>query len=100
MKKGNDMDNNTFEAKMIKTVNANAKTASAKREAKDIKKKKTNKARAVIELICWMMCFVAITYSMYVFCEVGYLPMALAIITPSCIGYAAGVRVGGLIKLI
>ena len=85
---------------MINTVNANAKTASAKREAKDTQRKNHNKARAIMELICWMLCFVAITYSMYVFSKLGYLPTALAIITPSCIGYAAGVRVGGLIKLI
>lgn len=94
------MNNNTFEAKMIDTVNANAKTANAKREAKAIKRKKTNKARAVVEMLCWMMCFVAITYSMYLLCDLGYLPTAWAILTPSCIGYVAGVRVGGLIKLI
>ena len=94
------MDNNAFETKMINTVNANAKTASAKREAKATKRKKTNKARAVVEMLCWMMCFVATTYSMYLLCTLGYLPTAWAILTPSCIGYVSGVRVGGLVKLI
>ena len=94
------MDNNIFETTMINTVNANAKTASAKREAKGIKWKKTNKTRAILEWICWMLCFVAITYSMYVFNKIGYLPTGLAIAIPSCVGWVGGVRVGGLIKLI
>ena len=94
------MDNNTFETKMINTVNANAKTASAKREAKATERTKTNKARAILEMLMWMLCFVAITYSMYVFWWLGYLPTMLAIVIPSCFGYVAGARVGGLIKLI
>ena len=94
------MDNNAFETKMLNTVNANAKTASAKREAKATKRRKTNKSRAVVEMLCWVLCFMAITFSMYVFCMLGYLPTAWAIAIPSCIGYVAGVRVGGLIKLI
>jgi uncharacterized membrane protein len=89
------MDNNAFETKMFETVNKNAKT---KREA--TKKKKTNKARAIVEMICWMLCFVVVAYSVYVFCMLGYLPTGLAIVTTSCISYVAGIRVGGLIKWI
>lgn len=65
-----------------------------------MKHKKTNKARAVVEILCWMLCFVAITYSMYVFSRLGYLPTGFAIVIPSCIGWVGGVRVGGLINLI
>lgn len=94
------MDNNAFETKMINTVNENAKTASAKREAKAIKRKKNNKARAVVELFCWIVCLVAITHSMYVLFALGCVPTGLAIAIPTCFGYLAGVRVGGLVKLI
>lgn len=66
----------------------------------DNKRKKTKKTRAVVEILFWMLCFVAITYSVYVFSELGFLPTGLAIVIPSCIGWVGGVRVGGLINLI
>ncbi len=95
------MDNNAFEKEMIKAVNdsatarANAAVASAK-FAEDAKKwqkrRKAQRIRAIIELICWLLGVVAIGIASHLGMIGGGWVLALL--------FVAGIRVGGLIRVI
>ena len=101
------MDNNAFEKNMIDFVNNKAKTAATERAEqfqRDLEKRKAKrkaeKIRAIVELMCWVLCFVALVVAFCVLSWLGKVPTELAIAIPSVFGFAAGIRVCGLVRVI
>lgn len=91
------MDNNAFESKMMKAVNdkANAAEASAKfaEYAKRLAKmRKAQRIRASIELMFWLLGVTAVCVAS---CHEGWHNAI-----PTVVGLFAGIRVGGLIRII
>ena len=103
----NDMDNNVFENNMINTVNDNARAVSAEMDAqfyeealKWIERRKEKRTRAIIETICWVLCFVTIVAALCVLAWLSAMPTILSIVISSVFGIATGVRVCGLVNVI
>ena len=101
------MDNNAFERSMINFVNNNAKTAYNERADqfyRDLKKwnerRRAEKIRAIIELMFWVLGFCLIVVA---FCAMSYLekinPM-LSGVVQAVFGFATGIRVCALAKVI
>lgn len=96
-----------FENNMINAVNEKADAFEAERVAKFyedaqkwVARRKAKRIRAVIEMLCWMLCVITLVVGFVVLSWMSEVPVALAIATPSVFGFAAGVRVCALIKVI
>ena len=101
------MDNNAFEKNMIEFVNSNAKTAETQRAdhfQKDLEKwrerRKAEKIRAIVELLCWFFGFITLVVAFGVLSWLDAVPTELAIAIPAVFGFATGVRVCGLVNKI
>ena len=101
------MDNNAFEKHMIDFVNTNAKTAANEREdqfQRDLDKwkarRKAEKIRAIVEMMCWVLCFITLVVAFGVLSWLDAVPTELAIAIPAVFGFMAGIRVCGLVNKI
>ena len=96
-----------FEINMINAVNEKADAFEAELQAKFfeeaqkwVARRKAKKIRAVIEMLCWVLCFITLVVAFGALSWLGEVPTELAIAIPSVFGFAAGVRVCGLTKVI
>ena len=96
-----------FENNMINAVNEKADAFEAERVAKFyedaqkwVARRKAKRIRAVIEMLCWVTCFITLVAAFGVLSWLGEVPTELAIAIPSVFGFVAGVRVCGLVRVI
>lgn len=96
-----------FENNMINAVNEKADAARAEmyaqfnEEAKKwVAQRKAKRIRAVIEILCWVACFITLVVAFSVLSWLGEIPTELAVACPSVFGFVAGVRVCGLVRVI
>ena len=101
------MDNTAFEINMINAVNANAKAASEKRDCRFrediqewIERRKAQRFRAIVEIICWLLSFATIVFAMGALNWLGEVPNELAIAISAVFGLITGGRVRGLFNMI
>ena len=96
-----------FENNMINAVNEKADAFNAELQAKFyeeaqkwVARRKAKRIRAVIEILCWVVCFITLVVGCGALSWLGEVPTELAIVIPAVFGFAAGVRVCGLINVI
>ena len=96
-----------FEKNMINAVNEKADAFNAELQAKFyeeaqkwVARRKAKRIRAVIEILCWVICFITLVVGFCVLSCLGEVPTVLAIASTSVFGFAAGIRVCGLVKVI
>ena len=101
------MDNNAFENNMINAVNGNADAARQERNERWLEqmrdymeRRKAEKFRAIVEMVCWVLCFATIVYAMGALNWLGKVPNELAIIIPAVFGLITGGRIRGLVNKI
>ena len=96
-----------FEKNMINAVNEKADAFNAEMQAKFseeaqkwVAKRRAKRIRAVLEMLCWITCFITLVVAFSVLSWLGEIPTELAIACPSVFGFVAGVRVCGLVRVI
>ena len=101
------MDNNAFETEMINSVNENAEFASMNLDSqfvenarKWMERRKEQRIRAIVELVCWVLGCVVIGTAFSYANTYGMVGGWLAVVVPSAFTWVAGIRVGGLIRSI
>lgn len=101
------MNNYEFEINMINTVNRRADAVkynrmvaeSAAREDWEINRK-ANVFRAIVEVICLVLCFLTCIYAMWALNWLGRVPAVLAVSTSAVVSFAIGMRVNSLARII
>lgn len=101
------MNNKEFESYIYNLVNGNAKTASEARNAqfleearKWVERRKAQKRRAIIEMLCLVLVFFATVVAMWTIGLMGLLPIELVVLIPALFGAAVGFRVCSLLNVI
>lgn len=101
------MDNNAFERNMIDFVNTNAKTAETERVdqfRKELEKwkerRKAEKIRAIIELLCWVLGFAILVIAFGLLAWFDVFSAEVAVPIPAVLGFVTGIRVCGLVTKI
>ena len=101
------MDNNAFEINMINAVNKNAQAANEARisqfneDAKKwVERRRKQKYKAVVEILCWLIGFVTIVAAMGALNWLGKVPGEYAIAITAVFGFITGCRVSGLVRVI
>ena len=96
-----------FEKNMINAVNEKADAFNAEMQAKFLEdaqkwvaRRKAKRIRAVLEMLCWIICFITLVVAFGVLSWLGKVPTELCIAIPAVFGFMAGVRVCGLVNVI
>ena len=101
------MKHDEFENQMFNHVNENCKMKELSREEiaraaqlEFIRDRKRKKINALIHLLAWGACFVAIIVALVVLNALGYIPAEIAISVIAVVGFVVGINSGALVRII
>ncbi len=101
------MDNNAFETEMINRVNNHATDAMHNRMVAESAARERNEhnhrvdvVRALVEIVCLVMCLVAIAYAVSALNLFGKLTSGIAVPMTTVVSFVIGMRVNALARII